>query len=227
MANDMIRNRSNITPLILRVAVAGALAFAGAVQLRNDSAPLPVNPAATPSADPEGIELVPNQADALAPANGASLADGATLTDSATLADDAASGNDLGIKERIGSAISDKANQVLSTTHVDPSGVQVNMKWQEFTGLAELSLAAVLLLGAFVRLTSLVGVGASTMGTLAGTGMVSSEGAFGPLASMFQANPLAMMLIGAICFTLLCSGSGPLSLDRVMFGRRKFVEAAE
>lgn len=202
MANDMIRNRSNMTPLILRLAVAGALAFAGVAQLRSVPEHLPVSQSATLPADPEGIELVP------------------TSTESLTEA------GDVGLKEKIGSALTDKASQVLSTAHADQSGVEVKMDWQEFTGLAEISFAAVLLLGVFVRLTSLVGVGASAMGTMAGTGMVGSEGTLAPLASMFNANPLALMLIGAVCLTLLCSGGGPLSLDRLLFGRRKVVEAA-
>ncbi len=202
MATDMIRNRSNVTPLILRIAVAGALAFAGASQLRSGQAPLPVDQSASLPADPEGIEALPGSTDSLTEAG------------------------DVGLKEKIGSAISDKASSVLSTAHADSSGVEVKMDWREFTGLAELSFAAVLLIGAFIRLTSLVGVGATALGTLAGTGVLNGDGTFAPLAGMFDANPLAFMLLGAICLTLLCSGSGPLSLDRLMFGRKKIVESA-
>ncbi len=202
MATDMIRNRSNVTPLILRIAVAGALAFAGAAQLQSGPQPLPVDQGTALSADPEGIETLPSSTESLSEAS------------------------NVGLKDKIESAIADKTNTVLSTAHADSSGVEVKMGWQEFTGLAELSFAAVLLIGAFIRLTSLVGVGASAMGTLAGTGVLNSDGALAPLAGMYDANPLAFMLLGAVCLTLLCSGSGPLSLDRLMFGRRKVAEAA-
>ncbi|NOX59875.1 MAG: hypothetical protein GXP29_13600 [Planctomycetes bacterium] len=200
MTTETLQNRSSLTPLILRVAVAGALAFSGFAQLQRGPDELVVDA-------PVELQSDANSAGVVTPA-----------------IDPLAVGDDSQAASSLGATLADRAKTVLSTTHADASGVEVKMGWQQFTGLAEMSFAAVLLLGIFVRMTSLLGVSAASLGTLAGTGVIDGSGMFAPLASVFEANPLAMMLLGAICLTLLFSGSGPLALDRIMFGRRKVAE---
>lgn len=202
MSNEIARSRSSLTPLILRLAVAGALSIAGVAQLQRGSDSLPLDGAVTPPVKAELPDAVQTPTETLP-------------TDEGT-----------GITEKIGTVITDQAKQVISTTVTDESGVAVTMDWQHLTGWAELSFAAVLLLGVFTRLASFIGAGAAVTGSLAGMGAISSDGMLESAASIYQANPLALMLLGAICLTLLCSGSGPLSLDRLLFGRRKSVEVA-
>lgn len=103
---------------------------------------------------------------------------------------------------------------------LDASGLQVNFGWKELTGLGEIGFAAVLLFGVLTRLAALAGIGMVKLSALTATGIIGANTLTEPLANMYAANPVAMLLFGAICVSLLISGSGPLSLDRILFRKR-------
>jgi hypothetical protein len=43
---------------------------------------------------------------------------------------------------------------------------------------------------------------------------------------MYESNPTAFLLLGAICLALLVSGSGPLGLDGAIFRRKRAAKSA-
>ncbi len=97
-------------------------------------------------------------------------------------------------------------------TRVNDEGVAVNLGWQDVIGMGQLGFAAALVLGVLTRIVALLGLCGVTAGAL----QVGGE----RLAEMYAANPPAMLLLGAVCLTLLIAGSGPIAIDRSMAKRR-------
>lgn len=113
---------------------------------------------------------------------------------------------------------------------VSPDGedsVRFDLRRDQLAGLGELAFAAMLLVGFLTRLTVLAGLGAITTSALAAHNVIESNAPLDVLSSLYTSNPLAALLLGAICLALLVSGSGALGLDRLLFGRRQVRMPAE
>ena len=189
MSTNNHRHRSiNLAPLILRLAVAGIFAVAGAGQLARHHRPVE--------------------------------------TDVPPVAQAASEVMDSGPKAAIPAA-EIVSNAAAAAAEVNDQGVRVSLGWNDLIGVGQLGFAAVLFLGLLTRLAALAGLGTVTLASLANHEVVASGGWLDHLVGMYEANPVAMLLLGAICLSLLVSGSGPLALDRVFHRRRKSHPAAE
>ncbi len=172
-----VRKSAGVSPLILRVAVAGILAYSGWQKL---TGPQPAITPETPTLTPAEV---PQAADAAADLN-------PTVNMDAT-------------------APPKEQHPVME---LDDQGVKLDADWPTALGIGELGVAAVLLIGLLTRLVGAAGVAAT--GVAAGAHVEF-------LNRIYDANPLAVLLLGAICLSLLVSGSGPMGLDRAIFRRRK------
>jgi uncharacterized membrane protein YphA (DoxX/SURF4 family) len=181
----------NLAPLVLRLAVAGIFAVAGAGQLSRHHRPVETDAPPVPLVDQAVSEAMEAGQEAIVPA--------------AEMVSDA----------------------VAAPAEVNDEGVRVSLGWNDLIGAGQLGFAAVLFLGLLTRLAALAGLGTVTLASLAHHEVFASGGWLDQLVGMYESNPVAMLLLGAICLSLLVSGSGPLALDRVFHRRRKSHSAAE
>ena len=181
----------NLAPLVLRLAVAGIFAVAGAGQLSRHHRPVETDAPPVPVVDQAVSEAM--EAGSKATASAAEIV----------------------------------SDVVAAPAEVNDQGVRVSLGWNDLVGTGQLGFAAVLFLGLLTRLAALAGLGTVAMASLAHHEVFASGGWLDQLVGMYEANPVAMLLLGAICLSLLVSGSGPLSLDRVFRRRRKSLSAAE
>jgi uncharacterized membrane protein YphA (DoxX/SURF4 family) len=102
---------------------------------------------------------------------------------------------------------------------------------QIFLGLTQGGMALLLFFGLFTRLAGLVGAAVIGAVALIAHGLIVwpnfGEVAVEKLVNMYDSNATAFLLLGAICLSLLVSGSGPLALDRLIFGRRRVAQTVE
>lgn len=97
---------------------------------------------------------------------------------------------------------------------------KVTVGWTQLMGGLEITFAIVLLFGFLTRFAALAGLSVVTLTVLQFHDVVNLPW-FDRLASVYGASSLATLLLGAVCLSLLVSGAGPLSLDRVMWGRNR------
>lgn len=177
-----------LSPLVLRLVVAGVLAAAASGKLpappvTTDRPLAPLSETAPPA--------VENPLDAAAPP--------------------------VATSEPLGGMI-DRAPGAQAT--LDADGLKVDFGWPKLIRASEFGFAFLLLFGLLTRWAALAGVGTVKLAVLGACGMVPAT-SLGPLVEMYTANPVAMLLFGAICLSLLVSGSGPLGADRVLFRRKR------
>ncbi len=128
----------------------------------------------------------------------------------------------------------DTVNQAVNPQSAEPvegaapvsEPASTGLTWDQITGYGEWGIGLVLLVGFFTRLLALSGVSLTAISALAANGVIACPEQCSRLVEMYNSNPLAMLLVGAVCLSLLISGSGPLGLDRLLFGR-KIVKAEE
>lgn len=192
LMTDNRTRRGTAGLFVLRLAVAGILAWSGWNQLRPQTAP--------PLADatPTDVAVVP----AMTPA-----------TDPALPADPTAAGAPVPSPEIAAPPLTPR-----STVSLD--GVKLDLDRDAVAGLGEMGVAAVLFFGVLVRLVSLLGAGAVAAGALAAHGTIDLPNVLDRLTQAYQANPAAALLLGAIFLALLVGGSGPVAVDRTMARRR-------
>jgi uncharacterized membrane protein YphA (DoxX/SURF4 family) len=186
---------------VLRLAVAGILAWAGYNHFTAGAAP---PRAESPITDAAGTP-------AIAPTGQASL----PINEAAT-----------GTVNVPVPASEQPAAVDAARTAVSPDGVKLNMGWDDVVGAGELGMAAVLLSGLFVRLFTFLGAGAIAAVASAAHGLTDLPDWTDPLLQAYQANPAAALLLGAIFLALLVGGSGPVAIDRVFESRRRRLKEA-
>lgn len=86
---------------------------------------------------------------------------------------------------------------------------------------AELGFALTMAMGLLVRLSALIGLGFSVVAALGASGAVASTYGVDFLAGVFSSSPAAVLLLGAVCLTLVLAGAGGFSIDRILFNRRQ------
>jgi uncharacterized membrane protein YphA (DoxX/SURF4 family) len=185
---------NHLSPLLLRLAVAGILAYSGIQKLGGPAAPAEpaqqaapapteaVNPT-TPAANPEDVYD-----------NIVGKTDGDTALPT-----------------------SPDAQPIV----INENGLKVDANMNTVLGVGELGFALALFVGLLIRFVSLAGLAAVGYATWAAAPTSTGWDALNFLVRIYDSNPLAMLLLGAICLTLLVTGSGPLGLDRVLFRREK------
>ena len=106
---------------------------------------------------------------------------------------------------------------------VNTSGVNVTAGWDTLLGVGALGMAGLLTLGLLTRL--------ATLGVLGGIAVWAKSGLLGSAGDGAAAAPvglgaeqLVMLLLAAVCASLLVSGCGCLGLDCRLFGRKKQAE---
>jgi len=102
---------------------------------------------------------------------------------------------------------------------LDDQGLKLG--WPQIVGLIEIAFALTLLFGVLVRVAGLVGVGLIANAGLSVAGILGTCPYLTWVNDIYQSNPPAALLLGAICLSLLVSGAGPLSVDRLLFRRRE------
>ncbi len=124
--------------------------------------------------------------------------------------------------QQVGGLVGGQAEQ---RAVVDAGGISVVAGWDTVLGCGSLGLAALLVVGLLTRL--------ATLGVLGGVAIWARESLFGTggesanaTSAGLGAEHLVMLLLAAICASLLVSGCGCLGLDRRFFGRRKPAEPA-
>jgi hypothetical protein len=70
-------------------------------------------------------------------------------------------------------------------------------------------------------------LGAVIYSVAATAGAVSAPADPNFLLRIYEANPLAVLLLGAICLSMLVTGSGPMALDRALFRRKRTEQLGE
>jgi uncharacterized membrane protein YphA (DoxX/SURF4 family) len=94
----------------------------------------------------------------------------------------------------------------------DAAGVSMDWSWTTVLGLAQCAVGGLWILGWFTRLVSLTVMGA--IGYAGYASMVAPESeTLSFVAQTFQSNQSEMLLLGAVCASLLISGAGCLGLD--------------
>ena len=184
---------NSLAPLLLRLGVAGILAYSGMQKLGGPAEPVePATPAPT---------------EAVAPAN-----DPQDLANPQDVYD-----NVVGQAKGAVVAEPNGADPVI----LDDEGLKVDANWFTVLGIGEIAFAVALFVGLLTRFVALGGVTAVAYGAWASMPHADDVQALNFVQRIYESNSLAMLLLGAICLTLLVTGSGPLGLDRVLFRRNK------
>jgi uncharacterized membrane protein YphA (DoxX/SURF4 family) len=118
---------------------------------------------------------------------------------------------------RIGGTVSGEMGQ---TFGANASGLALNASWSSLAGAGELVVAGLLVLG---FLTRIAGLGVLSVLVFSAVPVWNAAGE--PAASTVLAPTAGIQYLGApmlaaVCLSLLVSGSGCVSLDRWVFGRR-------
>jgi uncharacterized membrane protein YphA (DoxX/SURF4 family) len=189
------RRTGGWTPLVLRVAVAGVLCYAG---LRNlDS------PTRTDWVEPSGASPV-QPAPAVAPVGSEPL----------NQAEDAAAA----AATALGHADPAEAAALVNESRVTLSA---SASWPWLVGVTELIVAGFLLVGFLTRLTALALLGGVAYAATGASWIAETASWWARPVTMYADNSMAMLLLGAIALTLLASGCGHAGLDRLLFRRKR------
>lgn len=173
--------------LVLRLAVAGILGWAGYNRLTAEATPPAGETPIVAPAETTLHEAIVQSMDAASPTESTTPSDTTPPIDTTTPA---------------------KAPSAV----VNAEGVKMNLGWNTVAGGLEIGVAAALLLGLFTRLVSLLGFGAMAGSAAGANGVVTLPAFCEPLVQAYQSNPPAVMLLGAIFLALLVGGAGPLAL---------------
>lgn len=118
---------------------------------------------------------------------------------------------------RIGAMASGEMGQ---TFGANASGLALNASWSSLAGAGELVVAGLLVLGFLTRIAGL-----GVLSVLVYSAMPAWSAGGEPFTSTMLApaggvQHLGAPMLAAVCLSLLVSGSGGVSLDRWVFGRR-------
>lgn len=102
---------------------------------------------------------------------------------------------------------------------LDQSGLKVDLGWWKLIGLGEIGFGAMLLAGLLTRWAALAGISTVTLSALSAHGRLAWS-IPEEFAQAYQSSPVAALLLGAICLSLLVSGSGPMGIDGILRLRR-------
>lgn len=189
-STEVIR-RGGVSPLVLRLAVAGVLAYCGVKNIRTDQL------ATRPDSD----------------GRIGSLSDAASKTITVELP---AADSTLVDGALVDGAITDVAESLGST-----EGTKVSLPPSRLLGGAEIGLAFMFATGLLVRLMAALGLGSIVAGAMGASGSLSGYWGVDMLADVYASSPAAALLLGAICLALLLSGGGRVGLDRMLLSRRR------
>jgi len=190
-STEIIR-RGGVSPLVLRLAVAGVLAYCGARNFQSDDQRV---------TRPDGEGQIASLPDTAAKTITVELpAADRTLTDDA-IAD---------------GVIGDVAESLGST-----EGTKVSFPPNKLLGIAEMFLGFGFATGLLVRLMSALGLGSIVAGAMGASGSLSGYWGVDILADVYASSPAAALLLGAICLALMLSGGGRVGLDRLLLSRRR------
>ena len=102
----------------------------------------------------------------------------------------------------------------------DIRGVELTANWESIVGAGQLAVGGLLAIGLLTRLTSLAVLGLAGYCVFAATGSAevetttaAAQETVGFAAQLFQTNGASLMMLAAVCGSLLVSGAGCLALD--------------
>lgn len=195
-STEIIR-RGGVSPLVLRLAVAGVLAYCGARNFRGDDQ-LVTRP------DGEGrIAALPDTA-------------AKTITVELPAADSVIADRAVTDDAIPDGAITDVAESLGSI-----EGTKVSFPPNKLLGIAEMFLGFGFATGLLVRLLSALGLGSIVAGAMGASGSLSGYWGVDILADVYASSPAAALLLGAICLALMLSGGGRVGLDHMLLSRRR------
>lgn len=189
--NTEIIRRGGVSPLVLRLAVAGVLAYCGARNFRTDdqlvSRPLDNRPSVDQPVGDEQAIAVPETAH-----------------------------QPITVKLPTEGPLADVAEKVAPT-----AGTEVSFPPNKLLGIAQMNLAFMFAVGLLVRLWAAAGLGSVIAGGLGAAGSLSGYWGADILSDVYASSPAAALLLGAICLALMLSGGGRVGLDRILLSKRR------
>ena len=129
--------------------------------------------------------------------------------------------------EELAAAVAAPAGADTATAVVDQSGVTLYAGWPTLTGVVELILSGLLLVGFLTRLVGLGLLGGVVYAATGSGWMTQTTDWWAQPVRLIQTQETAVLLLGAMALSLLVAGYGCLGVDGLLFKRKRLNQSIE